>query len=131
MRTRLTNKMEKKKMKKDKNVEVSCNDKLCPFHGEKGKRLKLRGRTFEGNVLKKFHGRVVIEFDRMNYVRKYERYEKRKTKLHARLPNCLDEEVNVGDRVRIVETRPISKIIHFVVTKIVRKSEQGGKNESS
>ena len=33
-----------------------------------------RGRTFKGTVIKKFPKRVVIEFERMVYIRKYERY---------------------------------------------------------
>ena len=54
--------------------KVSCADKLCPFHGSKP--LKLRGRIFEGTVIKKLPGRVAIQFERMMYVPKYERYEK-------------------------------------------------------
>lgn len=112
------------KKKTNKKVEkVECSDKLCPFHGEK--KLKLRGRTFKGNVIKKFHGRVVIEFERMLYVKKYESYERRKTKIHARLPACMDEDVSVGDVIEIAETRPISKMIHFVVTKVIVKQNNG------
>ena len=59
--------------------------------------------------------RVVIEFGRTVYIRKYERYAHAKTKLHARLPECMKEEINIGDNVQIMECRPISKIVHFVV----------------
>ena len=98
-----------------------CNDRLCPKHGDK--KLKLRGRTFEGVVIRKFPGRVTIQFERMLKVPKYERYEKRRTKIHARLPECMKDNVAVGDLIQIAETRPISKTIHFVVSKIVRKLE--------
>ena len=112
--------MEKNKEKIEKKVpqkgKVSCADKFCPTHGSKP--LKLRGRIFEGKVIKKFVGRVVISFERMFYVRKYERYEKRRTKLHARLPDCID--VEIGDVIQIAECRPVSKIIHAVVVKKVR-----------
>ncbi|MDD5193831.1 MAG: 30S ribosomal protein S17 [Candidatus Nanoarchaeia archaeon] len=91
----------------------NCNDKLCPFHGQ----ISLRGRNFQGKVIKKFPKRVVIEFDRTLYVQKYERYSKRKTKLHARLPDCLKDEINIGDFIEIAECRPISKIIHFIAIK--------------
>ncbi len=74
-----------------------------------------RGRIFEGIVTKKFPKRVVIEFERMIYVRKYERYAKLKTKIHARLTDSMEKEINVGDLVRVQECRPLSKIIHFVV----------------
>ncbi|MBT7102176.1 30S ribosomal protein S17 [archaeon] len=113
----------KKKVAKKtiKKAEVSCNDRLCPVHGDR--KLKMRGRTFEGAVIKKLHGRVTIQFERMLRLAKYERYEKRRTKIHARLPECMKDGVGVGDLIQIAETRPISKTIHFVVSKVVRKLE--------
>ena len=78
--------------------KVECNDRLCPIHGNK--KLKMRGRTFEGIVTKKLHGRVTIEFERMLKLPKYERYEKRKTKIHARLPECMKNDANVGDLIQ-------------------------------
>nr|AJS12984.1 small subunit ribosomal protein S17 [uncultured archaeon] len=82
-------------------------------------RVGTRGRVFEGIVTKKFPKRIVLEFERMVYVRKYERYAKLKTKIHARLPDSMEKTINVGDLVRVQECRPLSKIIHFVViTKI-------------
>ncbi len=114
--------MEKEKEKLEKKPEEktskACKDKLCPQHGLKP--LKVRGRTFEGIVIKKLPGRVTIEQQRMFYVRKYERYEKRKTKLHARLPGCIGKDIVVGDYIEIGECRPVSKTIHFVVIKKVR-----------
>jgi len=107
---------EKKKKTEEKVVE--CKDKLCPFHGSE--KLKMRGRIFQGPVTKKLPGRLTIEFERMIKNSKYERYEKRKTKLHARLPDCLKGDIQEGDVVEIAEVRPISKTIHFVVTKLVR-----------
>ena len=101
--------------------KIECNDRLCPIHGDK--KLKLRGRTFEGTVIKKLPGRITIQFERMLKLPKYERYEKRKTKIHARLPDCMKDDVEVGDLVQIAETRPISKTIHFVVNKSVRRKE--------
>lgn len=114
----------KKVVKKSKQDEqdrkdVSCSDRFCPVHGKD--KLKMRGRTFEGNVIRKLPGRVTIEFERMIKLPKYERYEKRRTKVHARLPDCMKDEVEVNDRIEIAETRPISKMIHFVVSKVVRK----------
>ena len=72
-----------------------------------------RGRIFKGFIIKKFPARVVVEFERTVYVPKYERYYKKKTKLHARLPKNINAEI--GDLVKIQECRPLSKIIHFVV----------------
>ncbi len=85
------------------------------------------GRTFEGFVVKKFATRVVVEFERTVYVRKYQRFYKKKTRLHARLPTGL--HVEVGDYIRIRECRPLSKIIHFLVIEKVRAaSEMAGKS---
>ena len=104
---------ERKQKKESKQLNVECNDKLCPKHGN----ISVRGRSFKGFVKKKFPKRVVIEFERTVYVKKYERYAARKTKLHARLPDCMASEINIGDYIEIMECRPISKIIHFIVVK--------------
>ena len=85
--------------------------------------VKLRGKTFEGTVVNKLHGRVTIEFERLIYVSKYERYEKRKTKVHARLPAELESTINVGDWIEVAECRPLSKIIKAIVTKKIRSAE--------
>ncbi len=115
-----TQKLESK-IKQEKTENSKCSDKLCPFHGEKP--LKLRGRVFQGVVIKKFHSRLTIKFERMFYIAKFERYEKRNTKLHARLPECLNG-IEEGDYIQIEETRPTSKIIHFVATKLIKKGNK-------
>jgi small subunit ribosomal protein S17 len=116
--------MEKVKKIREKKVELAeagCKDKDCHIHGN----LKVRGKTFEGKVIKKFHKRITIEFGRMIYVKKYERYAKSKTKIHARLPVCMEKEINVGDFIKVQECRPLSKIIHFVVVgKVKDKGEK-------
>ena len=108
--------------KKTESEKISCADKFCPFHGVE--KVKLRGRTFEGEVINKLPGRVKIQFDRFNYISKYERFDKRRTKLHARLPDCLRDQVHVGDWIQIQECRPLSKIIHFFVTKKIRSKHE-------
>jgi small subunit ribosomal protein S17 len=79
-----------------------------------------RGKTFEGTVTKKFPKRIVIEFERTIYVKKFERYSRSKTKLHARVPQSMEDLIQVGDYVKIQECRPLSKIIHFVVIEKIR-----------
>jgi small subunit ribosomal protein S17 len=81
-----------------------------------------RGRTFEGIVIKRFAKRVVIQNERTVQIRKYERFFKKKTKLHARLPEDMD--IKVGDIVKIRECRPLSKIIHFIVIKKIKSSTE-------
>ena len=83
-----------------------------------------RGKTFEGTVVKKFGARAVVEFDRTVKVAKYERFMRKTTRVHSRIPNNLD--VNVGDYVKVQECRPLSKIIHSVVINIIRSVSAGG-----
>lgn len=97
---------------KEKNKD-SCKDRDCPVHGN----LKTRGRSFKGKVIRKFPRRITIEFERTLYIRKYERYAKKRTRIHARLPDCLKDEINIGDYIEVTECRPLSKIIHFVVVR--------------
>ena len=106
----------------EKTEKVSCHDFACPRHGT----ISLRGRSFYGTVIKKFPKRVVISFDRTIFIKKYERYAKRKTKLHARLADCMQHEINLGDYIEIKECRPISKIVHFVAVGKAQKEKSGG-----
>ncbi len=85
--------------------------------------ISVRGRKFEGFVIRKFDKRVTIKFERVNYIRKYERYLKTYSKMHAYLPENLKDSINIGDYIQIVECRPLSKIIHFVVVKKIRDAE--------
>ncbi len=104
-------------------------DKMKKTEGkiENGKEEKVvgtRGRIFEGRVIKKFHKRLTIVFNRMIYIKKYERYAKSRTKLHARLPEHLEKEIKVGDLIQIRECRPLSKIVHFMVIKKIKDAEE-------
>jgi len=83
-----------------------------------------RGRKFEGYVIRKFDKRVTIEFERVKYIRKYERYAKFKTKIHARLPENMKNEINIGDYIQVQECRPLSKITHHIVIKKIRSKEE-------
>ncbi len=103
--------------KEEKKAEKTvCKDKNCPVHSS----LSVRGRSFRGKVLSaKMHGTVVVGWERRVFVKKYERYEKKKSKVYAHLPACM--EVKEGDVVEIKETRPLSKLKHFVVTAKLEK----------
>jgi small subunit ribosomal protein S17 len=111
--------VETKKQTNKKN-KISCADKFCPEHGQ----ISLRGRSFKGKVIRKFPKRVTIEFERTLFIKKYERYAKKKTKLHARLPECMFDKINLGDYIEIKECRPISKIVHFIVINKIRGEEK-------
>lgn len=87
-----------------------CNDIKCPFHGH----LSVRGRQFTGIiVLTKMRKTAVIEFERLHFLKKYERYEKRRTKLKAHNPDCISAKD--GDVVMVMECRPLSKTKNFVI----------------
>ena len=94
----------------------NCNDTHCPFHGF----IKVRVRLFTGTVIRNvLHKTATIEFPRQYYLPKYERYEKRRTRLKAHIPPCLD--IKKGDKIKIMETRPISKTKNFVAVEILKK----------
>jgi small subunit ribosomal protein S17 len=93
-----------------KKPKKKCKNENCPFHGS----LKVRGRMFSGKVKSaKAQKTIVVGWERARYIRKYERYEKRNSKVQAHLPKCI--EVKEGDSVKIMECRPLSKTKHFVV----------------
>ncbi len=75
--------------------------------------LSLRGRTFTGTVVStKMSKTITIEWERRKHIPKYGRYEKRRTRIHAHLPEGAIAEI--GDIVRVQETRPISKTKTFI-----------------
>ena len=87
-----------------------CNDKKCPFHGS----LKLRGRIFVGIVTATdAHKSATVMWERKNLIQKYERYEKRRTKIRVHNPPCIN--ANKGDFVKIAECRPLSKTKKFAI----------------
>ena len=87
-----------------------CKDSNCPFHGN----ISLRGRQLTGTVTStKMRKTAVIELKRLNFVEKYERYEKRMTKLKVHNPECINAKE--GEIVRVVECRPLSKTKNFMI----------------
>ena len=89
-------------------------DENCPLYGS----LRLRGQVLEGRVssvgmLKT----ITLERNNVRYMQKYERFEKRTSVLSAHLPSCIGD-VNVGDNVKVMECRPLSKTVSFCVVEI-------------
>jgi len=90
-----------------------CEDAQCPFHGT----LSVRGQVITGKVVSdKMTGTVVVRRDYLHFVRKYKRYEKRSSTIHAHNPTCMS--ARTGDMVRIAECRPLSKTKKFVVVEV-------------
>lgn len=95
---------------------MECNDVKCPVHGN----LKTRGSTFEGLVVSDKNQRtVIVSRDYITPLRKYERYLRRRSRIPAHNPQCIG--AHRGDRVRIEETRRLSKTKSFVITSIIEK----------
>jgi len=96
--------------------EKICDDPKCCWHGS----LSLRGKIFIGEVVSdKAEKTVIVRWDYTHFIPKYERYERRHTKVAAYNPKCINAKK--GDIVKIAECRPLSKTKSFVVIERVKK----------
>jgi small subunit ribosomal protein S17 len=87
-----------------------CNDKDCPYHGS----IRVRGILLEGVLVsKKMDKTGVVLREYLRYDKKYNRYERRRSRISVHIPPCI--HVEEGDIVVIGETRPISKTVAYVV----------------
>ncbi|NNN17812.1 MAG: 30S ribosomal protein S17 [Thermoplasmata archaeon] len=104
----------------------NCDDQHCPFHG----RLSIRGQVLEGTVVSTAMQRTaVVERTLLTRVPKYERYEKRRRRYLAHSPPCLG--VVVGHKVRIAETRPLSKLVSFCIVEDLGEAAQHVQGEEA
>jgi small subunit ribosomal protein S17 len=95
------------------NPEETCADENCPFHGT----LSVRGQTLVGDVASTdMEKTVVVEREYDVTVPKYDRLMKRRSRVPAHAPPCMD--LDVGDTVTIAETRPLSKTKSHVVVEV-------------
>lgn len=91
-----------------KNIE--CKDKNCPIHGS----LSTRGRSFIGTVTStKMHKTATVEWVYRKHLHKYERHEKKRSRIKAHNPECINAKE--GDVVKIRECRPLSKTKNFAI----------------
>ncbi|MFC5365609.1 30S ribosomal protein S17 [Salinirubrum litoreum] len=99
--------------------EEACSDENCPFHGS----LSVRGQTLEGRVASTDMTKtVIVEREYDVRVPKYDRYMKRRSRIPAHAPPCV--ELAEGDTVRIAETRPLSKTKSHVVVERVAGGDE-------
>ncbi len=90
--------------------ETCVGDKNCPFHGER----VVRGRVLTGTVVSvKMKRNAIMEIERRVPLKKYERFEKRCTRLMVHNPECI--HAKEGDIVTVMESRKISKMKSFVI----------------
>ncbi|MBI2175872.1 30S ribosomal protein S17 [Candidatus Woesearchaeota archaeon] len=92
--------------------DAPCTDGNCPFHG----RLRLHGRRLSGTVSSaKMRRTANIVIERTAVLKKYDRHERRRSKLKVHNPECLSAKE--GDRVDVIECRPLSRTKHFVIVR--------------
>jgi small subunit ribosomal protein S17 len=102
-------------MKKTIGVEVKppgeeCGSSSCAWHGT----VSIRGRVLRGVVRHaKSKNTAMVEWGYHKFIPKYERYERRKTRVTAHNPDCI--KAKEGDVVVIGECRPLSKTKHFII----------------
>ncbi|MEO9319360.1 MAG: 30S ribosomal protein S17 [Nitrososphaera sp.] len=98
----------------------TCEDEICPFHGN----LSVRGKLIRGIVASaKAKKMIVVSREYPRPVPKYKRYERSRSKVHAYLPECI--EVKEGEEVVVAECRPLSKTVSFVVVEVSTKDGGG------
>lgn len=92
-----------------------CTDPHCPFHGG----FSVRGQIIDGQVVStRMERSARVQREYLRYMPKYERFEKRTSSYTAHAPPCL--QVQVGDVVRMMECRPLSKTVSFVIIEAKR-----------
>ncbi len=96
---------------------MECNDPNCPYHGN----IKVRGITLVGRVVSdKMDKTVTVEREEIKKVPKYERFMRKRYRIHAHNPPCINAKE--GDVVLIGETRKIAKTVSFVVLKVIKRA---------
>ena len=96
--------------------EKTCEDYRCPWHGK----IAIRGRAFKALVKSsKSHFTAVVEWGYHYYFPKYERYERRRSRVIAHNPSCI--HAREGDEVMIAECRPLSKTKKFIIVGLLKK----------
>lgn len=77
----------------------------------------LRGSKHTGTVVSTdMEKSAVVRWEHSEKIDKYERFERRNTKVTAHVPESL--EVEKGDEVILYETRPISKTKSHVIVEV-------------
>lgn len=83
----------------------------------------IRGNIFEGKVISaKANKTVTVERELIQYIPKYERYKKIRSRIKAHNPVSINAKE--GDWVKIGETRRISKTKSFIVMEVLKGSAQ-------
>jgi small subunit ribosomal protein S17 len=99
-------------------------------NGSQKPKIGVRGRTFRGVVIADaMQKTVTIEWDRRQNVKKYERYEKKRSRVKAHNPENINAKK--GDLVEIRECRPLSKTKQFIIIKKLGEERLFAERESA
>ena len=97
--------------------ETVCDDKKCPWHGK----VRVRGTLLVGKVIKaRMQRTAVVEIEYLVWIPKYMRYERRRSRIHAHNPPCINAKE--GDIVLIGETRPLAKSVAFAILGVLKRA---------
>jgi small subunit ribosomal protein S17 len=78
-------------------------------------------KFFQGTVVSdKMDKTIVVAVDTFGIHKIYKKRVKKTTKFHV---HDEDNKAKVGDIVRFMETRPLSKTVHYVLVEIVKAKE--------
>jgi small subunit ribosomal protein S17 len=83
----------------------------------------IRGGTFVGRVIStKMDKSATVRWEHAEKIPKFERYERRNTKITVHVPEGV--ELEEDDQVKVGETKPISKTKSHVVMKVFDDEEE-------
>jgi len=111
-------------MAKEKGVKKKTNAAKAPILAKKEEeKYAIRGNIFEGKVISAKASKTVnVERELTQYIPKYERYKKIRSRIKAHNPESINAKE--GEWVRIGETRRISKTKNFVVMEVLKDKKQ-------
>jgi len=104
------------KPKRDRPAERKPIARLPKPESERGRRQERRGVVVSSAMDKT----IVVKVDTVKAHTRYKKVVRRSVKFHAHDPQ---NEANVGDIVRIVETRPLSKIKNWRLAEVVEAAK--------
>jgi len=78
-------------------------------------------KTLVGSVVSnKMEKTITVSIERQLLHKRYKKYIKKRSKIWV---HDEEEKCNVGDRVKVISTRPLSKLKRWRVVEIVKKAQ--------
>jgi len=83
---------------------------------DRGQRRRMIGMVTSN----KMDQTITVEVQRLVRHPLYEKFMRRRTRLHAHDP---ENQCRIGDRVEVVETRPLSKLKRYRLVRVVQQAQ--------